>query len=169
MLLEKEGLVHLPPRRRPVVTTLTMEELKDNYNVRAVLLGLLMTDIVKKASSADLASLGEFLAKMKTAAKSQSADAYFWANVRFYERAAEIARNITLKRVLDSLLLRALRVRRRSLTLPGRTSNSLADHISLMAALNNRDAKKAAAAIRSNLSGARHALESAMSRFGPEI
>jgi DNA-binding GntR family transcriptional regulator len=122
MLLEKEGLVDIPPRRRPCVASLAMDEVRDIYRAR------------------DL-------------------NGYVWANVDFYDRNTQLANNRAVKRILDSLLLRTLRLRRLSLSQPGRLQKSLDDHIRLVKAYEDGDANLAAALIRSNHINALTALE----------
>jgi DNA-binding GntR family transcriptional regulator len=86
-------------------------------------------------------------------------DGYYWGNVAFHERFADLAKNRTLKRILESLALRSLRLRRVTLSTPGRMERSLADHTRLVRALEDRDAELAAALIKSNVLGALRLLE----------
>jgi DNA-binding GntR family transcriptional regulator len=159
MLLEKEGLVNLPPRRRPVVSSPNAKEIRENYDVRIGLLGMMAHAVARSATTSQLQSLRDRLKAMQHAAATGSTGDYFWANVAFHERAAEVAGNQTLKKLLDTLMLRALRFRRLGLTLPNRMQRSLSDHIRLMEAFDDHDAELAAAILKSNLLGALEALE----------
>ena len=53
-------------------------------------------------------------------AHADDRDGYYWGNVAFHERFADLAKNKTLKRILESLVLRSLRLRRLTLSSPGR-------------------------------------------------
>lgn len=150
MLLEKEGLVEMPPRRRPRVAALTIKEIRDIYRVRANLLELIAGDIAREASLADIRTLQPMLQIMETACKAGDVNAYFWANVDFHERNTELAGNRTVKKIIDSLLLRTLRLRRIGLSQPGRLQKSYEDHERLCSAYEDRDSTLAAALIRSN-------------------
>lgn len=160
MLLEKEGLVDVPPRRRPRVITLSIVEIREIYRARAALFELIAGDVARFASADDIASLRPLLAAMERGYRSRNLDAYVWANVDFYDRNTQLANNRTVKRMLDSLLLRTCRLRRLSLSQPGRMQESFDDHARLMRAYEDRDAKLAAALIRSNHINALAALES---------
>src|SRR5690606_21221172 len=54
MLLEKEGLVDVPPRRRPRVMVLDMPTIAEIYRTRATLLELVAADVADNASDAEI-------------------------------------------------------------------------------------------------------------------
>jgi len=85
-------------------------------------------------------------------------------HVDFYDRNTQLAKNRTVKRILDSLLLRTLRLRRLSLSQPDRMQASLDDNARLLKAYENRDARLAAALISSNHMNALAALEKCLPR-----
>jgi DNA-binding GntR family transcriptional regulator len=70
--------------------------------------------------------------------------------VNFFDLITKLAKNRTIRAILDSLLLRTLPLRRLSLSLPGRMNSSLDDATRLVKAFQQRDANLAAALIRSN-------------------
>lgn len=158
MLLEKEGLVDIPPRRRPRVANLPLENIREIYRVRAALFEAVAIEVVEKASDAEMGRLRELLEAMR--AVRGDLTGYMWANVEFYNAFTTIAQNRTAKRMIDSLLLRTLRFRRLSLSRPQRMDKSLANHAQLVDACEERDARLAAALIRSNHLHALAALES---------
>ena len=159
VILEKEGLVEILPRRRPRVANLSIDEIREMYRVRAAMLGLIAAEVVRLASDSEIAELRVILDEMERAAASNDRDGYFWGNVAFHDRFAELARNKTLQRILDSLVLRSLRMRRLTLSSPGRAQRSLADHTRLVAALEDRDGELASALIKANVLGALKLLE----------
>lgn len=159
MLLEKEGLVHIPPRRRPRVTSLAISEVRDIYRARAALLELIAVDVARSRTDAEIATLRAPLGEMEKAARGNDLNGFVWANVDFYDRNTQLANNRIVKRILDSLLLRTLRLRRLSLSQPGRMQRSLDDNTRLLKAYEDRDTNLAAALIRSNHMNALAALE----------
>lgn len=159
VMLEKEGLVEIPPRRRPRVADHSREEIRELYRVRAAMLGLCASEACAHASVEDLAELHGIAEQMQEAATSGDRDGYYWGNVRFHERFAELARNRTLLRQLDSLVLRSLRFRRRTLANPERVTRSIADHLRLVVALEDRDPVLASALASANVLGALRMLE----------
>jgi DNA-binding GntR family transcriptional regulator len=96
---------------------------------------------------------------MERAATSGDRDGYYWGNVSFHERFADIAHNRTLQRILETLVLRSLRLRRLTLSQADRMARSLADHTRLVGALEDRDAELASALIKANVLGALKVLE----------
>jgi DNA-binding GntR family transcriptional regulator len=162
MLLEKEGLVQIPPRRRPRVAVLASDEIRDIYNARAALFDLIATDVARFAPAEDIAALRVPLVAMEKAYRNGDLNGFVWANVDFYDQNTQLANNRTVKRNLYSLLLRTLRLRRLSLSQPNRIQKSLDDNTRLLKAYEERDADLAAALIRSNHMNALAALEKCM-------
>lgn len=166
MLLEKEGLVDMPSRRRPRVASLEMENIREIYRARAALFEHIATDIVKKATDDEVASLKPLLAAMAYACESKDVAEYAWANIEFFDRVTQISHNKTVKAILDSLLIRTLPLRRMSLSYPGRLERSLADHTLLVMAYEDRDATLAAALLKSNNIKALEVLETNLTAKG---
>lgn len=159
MLLEKEGLVDVPPRRRPRVVTLSVGEIREIYRARAALFELIARDTAHHASREEIAGLRALLDAMEHGYRRNHLDDFVWANVDFYDRNTQLANNRTVKRILDSLLLRTLPLRRLSLSQPGRLGRSFDDNRRLVQAYEDRDADLAVALIRSNHINALAALE----------
>jgi hypothetical protein len=159
VMLEKEGLVQIPPRRRPRVSKNDRDEIREIYRVRAAMLGLCASEACENASTEELLELRAIVTAMQDAATSGDRDGYYWGNVRFHERFTELTRNRTLLRQLDSLVLRSLRFRRRTLANSDRVQRSIADHSRLLSALEDRDPVLASALASANVLGALRVLE----------
>ena len=166
MLLEKEGLVDIPSRRRPRVSCFDLENIREIYRVRAALFEHIAGDIVQKASEEEIASLNPLLAEMELACVAKDINEYAWANIDFFNRVTHISHNKTVKSILDSLLIRTLPLRRLSLSHPGRLERSLADHTLLVRAYEDRDVNLAAALLKSNNIKALAVLEAHLSKTG---
>src|ERR1700730_4429720 len=83
LLLEKEGLVTVPPYRRPYVARVSLEEIREIYQVRTNLLMLVAEVIVRTASDHAVASLRPCLRFIQEMAVSHNIDGVFWASVAF--------------------------------------------------------------------------------------
>ena len=105
-------------RRRPRVAVISASDISDIYLVRADLLARMVRLVVERASDEELRDVGSWLEQMRAHAKAKNVDAYFWAHVALQEQLAEIAQNRVLKQILDSLALRTLVLRHRSISLP---------------------------------------------------
>lgn len=151
VLLEKEGLVEILPRRRPRVARLSLTEIREIYGVRAALLGMIASQVARHATNDQISQLKRLVGDMEQAARADDGEAYYWGNVRFHEQFADVAGNRTLQRIFDTLMLRSLRMRRVTLAVPRRRQQSVADHLHIVRALEERDPELAAALAKANV------------------
>ncbi|GHJ41710.1 GntR family transcriptional regulator [Streptomyces sp. TS71-3] len=147
--LEREGLVEIVARKRPRVRHLGMAEIREIYELRGELYGLVSRRIVQHCTDAQLDELATVLAAQQEAAADRDLDRYFWLNSEFRNTEARLAANETVRGVLDSVGIRTLQLRHLSLSLPGRMETSVADHRRLMQAYRDREAELASALTRS--------------------
>ncbi|WP_144160251.1 GntR family transcriptional regulator [Paraburkholderia sp. BCC1885] len=160
-VLSREGLVDWSPRRRPRVSVVRLAEVREIYQLRAILYAEVSTAIVERATEADIESLWRAHASLARAAAQGNVDGYFWANVAFRDEELRVCGNGIFKEVLDSMRMRTNRLRRLSTSLPGRLQRSCADHQRLCEAYGERDSVLAAALNRSIVFGALQAIEQA--------
>jgi DNA-binding GntR family transcriptional regulator len=158
-VLSREGLVDWSPRRRPRVSTLDIKDVREIYQLRAVLYAQVSYAIVEQATDDDIAALWRAHKRLADVAARDDVDGYFWANVAFRDEELRISRNNIFKEVLDTLKMRTNRLRHLSTSLPGRLQRSCADHQRLCEAYEERDGVLAAALNRSIVLGALHAIE----------
>jgi DNA-binding GntR family transcriptional regulator len=161
--LVREGLVDWQPRRRPRVAVLQLKEVREIYELRALLYGQVSLAIVEHAGDEDIAALWRAHGRLADVAAKGDVDGYFWANVAFRDEELRISRNGTIKAVLDSMRMRTNRLRHLSTSLPGRMQRSCTDHQRLCEAYAERDGVLAAALNRSIVMGALRAIEQAWS------
>lgn len=149
LMLEREDLVIIPPRRRPYVSQVALAQVREIYEIRATLYGLVSELLVARATDLEIARLYDWQAKLARDAEAGDVDAYFWHNVGFRNTEAALSGNRELQRRLSSLGLQMHRFRHLSLSLPGRLLHSLADHERLVRAYTERDTAMAVAISRS--------------------
>jgi DNA-binding GntR family transcriptional regulator len=150
MLLEKEGLVDIPPRRRPRVMIMDVTVIREIYRTRAAILEFVAADVAQNGTDEELQQLSHTVGEMKRAFHHGDSLAYIWANIAFHDLNMTVSKNLTAKRIVESLLLRTFHLRRKSLARPGRMEISLKEHQRLVEAYFDRDANLASALIRSN-------------------
>ncbi len=149
LLLEKEGLVTIPAYRRPFVTRISLQEVREIYQVRASLLALVAELIVNTAIDEDIVLLKAFLPHLRELAAAQDLEGVFWTSVAFRTREAEICGNRQVKHFLDSLGLRTLQLRHLSIKLGvAQAELRLGDRERLVSAYEERDAGLAVALTR---------------------
>ncbi|MEV6644435.1 GntR family transcriptional regulator [Amycolatopsis sp. NPDC051371] len=161
LLLERESLVIIPPRRRPYVSPVDMRQVREIYEIRASLYALVSELVVARASDAEIFGLRRWQGLLSADASCGDVDAYFWHNVGFRNAEVSLAKNGELQRRLSSLGLQMHRFRHLSLSLPGRLLHSVADHERLVNAYADRDAGLAAAVSRSLVMRGYRAIERA--------
>ncbi|MEX0406844.1 GntR family transcriptional regulator [Aquibium sp. LZ166] len=166
ILLEHEGLVDIPPRRRPRAHLHTLTEVSEVYRTRTVLFELMAIDTAKRATEADIETLRAILARMQRAADLGDVTAFSWLSVEFHDTDTRLSGNATAKRIHDSLLLRSLSIRRLSLSQPSRMRKSMEDHTQLVKAYENHDSNLAGAILRGNHTAALVSLENYFQRVG---
>jgi DNA-binding GntR family transcriptional regulator len=149
LTLQREGLVDIPARRRPRVALVTLQQVRETYEVRACLHGMVSELIVRDTDADGLAVLRRLQDQLRADAERGDLDAYFWHNVEFRQAEAEVSGNRQLARMLGTLGLRTLQLRRLSLSFPGRLPRSVDDHERLLTAYTDRDAGLAVAITKS--------------------
>lgn len=147
--LERQGIVVVPPRRRPYIAQLTLKQIKDVYDIRSALNALVSELIAERPDQSGLGELWDWYYALEEDVSNGDVDRYFWHNVGFRLVEARLSANDDLQRILGTLGLRTLQFRHLSLSLPGRLQRSLEDHKRLLVAYEERDAQSAVAATRS--------------------
>jgi DNA-binding GntR family transcriptional regulator len=160
LLLERQGLITIPPRRRPSVFEFDLAQIREIYQVRGRVLELVAEQIASNATEGDLEKLRHQFAEMEAA--QYDVRRFVWSNVAFHECMTTIGGNRLAKNIVESLLLRTLPLRHLSLSQPGRVSKSLDDHARLLRAFEEHDGSLAPVLVRSNHRSALQTLESAI-------
>ncbi|MGO1173415.1 MAG: GntR family transcriptional regulator [Actinomycetaceae bacterium] len=146
--LERSGLVIVPPRRRPKVRRSSIEEIREIYEMRALLYGSAAQHFVDHSHPQHIASMHQIHRHMGEAAARGDITTTLWLNVAFRETELEGAGNALLKELHDVIALRAMILRRRGLTVD-RLSRSHFDHGRLILAYEEDDVSTARALSRS--------------------
>ena len=157
LLLETQGLIVVPPRRRPRVAASDVDLVREVYELRSRLLEMAAAHIAAHASEAEILALRQMIADMERA--KHSLRAFLWSNVVLHDYMTSIGGNRLARKVVESLLLRTLPLRTLSLSQPDRLLRSLDDHKLLLRAIEDHDINLAVALVRSNhLSALRNVL-----------
>lgn len=166
-LLQREGLVAIEPRRRPQVAVLTLDEIRDIYQIRASLYALISRSIVEGSSDEEIARLQEPLGRLEVTKDAGDALGYFYVTVDFRRVEAEICPNRRAGSLIESLGLRTYRLRRFGLSVPGRLEVSYRDYLRLVEAYQERDAQLAVALARSLMANALKVIEANWDEANP--
>jgi DNA-binding GntR family transcriptional regulator len=156
--LESEGLVAIVPNKGPIVRTLTVEEARDIYAIRAVLEGLAARLFTEQADQTQISRLERALSTVEKAYDSGDAETMLETKNNFYEVLFEGAKSETLASMLAILHGRIWRWRGLGLTHPNRSPErdrqSLKNLRALVHAIRARDAALAENILRDEVSKA---------------
>lgn len=135
--LESEGLVVSEPGRGTTVATLTEEQARHIYQVRASLEGLAGGLFATNATSDDIQALEESVEKI--ASLSDNPADLLAAKDEFYEVLFDGAGNPELQTILAMLHRRVTLARSTSLSVEGRPAKSVEEMRAILAAARDRD------------------------------
>lgn len=170
-VLTAEGLVRHEPRRGCFVNEVTEQDLDDIFPVLALLEGRCAFEAALNASDADLQALEALHDKLTRHARARRINEYYAVNFSIHEAIITLANNRWLEQVISDLRKIVKLARLQQLHAPGRLDQSLAEHMSVFAALKARDPDGAEAAMRSHLTRQREALRdlsrNRLSRIAP--
>src|SRR5918997_2038736 len=158
--LAAEGLVTVTPRRGAVVTQLSRQEFIDAYQVREALETLAVRLAVPLLSNAEVAHLRELCELMARAARDDEVRLFFDTNNIFHEALVRGSRNRKLHEVHRMLVGQMVPYLPRSLELRGNLQQSVAEHEAILAAIEARDANRAAELLAEHIEVPQRVLES---------
>jgi DNA-binding GntR family transcriptional regulator len=150
--LEVEGLVESRHNHRPRVPAFDADDLDAVYAGRILLETTAMAITVPAMTSADVNALDEDLEAMRTAGRVEDVEAWDAAHACFHERLVGGCGE-ALRRQIQMLMARSLRYRRMSVLgeRPHGWSTGEAEHGSILAACERRDAAAAAELLATHL------------------
>lgn len=157
-VLTAEGLLRHEPRRGCFVSEVTEQDLDEIFPVLALLEGRCAFEAARNASAADLQELAALHERLVDHAQAGRATDYYATNVIIHEAIISLAANRWLARTIADLRRILKLARLQSLAVPGRLQQSLAEHLTIFAALKSRDSEGAEAAMRTHLTRQRDAL-----------
>jgi DNA-binding GntR family transcriptional regulator len=158
-LLEKDGLVTILARRGALVTKLSIDEVREIFDIRAMLNGLRDRAIAEDPERArHLPLLEQEVANlMRLARDAAQGDAYVEAVARLNRTLGQMLRNRRLKAILDALALQTLRYSQLGLSTPQRRKQSVQHWQKLMKALRDGDGVAAERIARQRVNDSRDA------------
>lgn len=145
-VLAVEGLVTMKVRRGAYVTEMSAADVRQVYHLLAVLESDAAAEVARQASDEQIAELRALHDRLEK--QSRQRDAFFDTNERFHMRLLEIAGNRWRRQIVADLRKVMKLNRHHSLFKAGRLAESLAEHRRVMAALEQRDARRAATLMR---------------------
>jgi DNA-binding GntR family transcriptional regulator len=158
-LLEKDGLVTILARRGALVTQLSIDEVREIFDIRAMLNGLRDRAIAEDPErTRHLPLLEKEVATLTRLARdTERGDAYVEAVARLNRTLGQMLRNRRLKAILDSLALQTLRYSQLGLSTPQRRKQSVQHWQKLLKAIREGNGFEAERIARQRVNDSRDA------------
>ena len=150
--LAHEGLVDKEPNRGARVRMVSEDEAVEIVQARAVLEALAARQAALNADAEDLDAMRGFLVEMRDLLSRNDLLGYSECNARLHNRVIVSSRHSTAQRLIANLRAQMVRFQYRTILVPGRANESLAEHTALVDAIVAHDPDKAEAAMRRHLS-----------------
>lgn len=157
-VLTAEGLLRHEPRRGCFVREVTEQDLDDIFPVIALLEGRCAFEAARQATDADMSALTTLHERLNCHAAAGRINDYYATNFAIHEAIIALADNRWLAQAIADLRKILKLARLQQLHAPGRLTQSLAEHMSIFAALKSRDSEGAEAAMRTHITRQREAL-----------
>lgn len=149
MLLEKEGLIRMIPRRGAFVVRKTKKEILEMICVWGALESLAARLATTNASDKEIAALRQTFVDMNDPNSSLAAiDEYSEKNIRFHQSIIRLSKCELLQDIVGGLFVHMRAIRSRSVKEREQLSDSVVDHVHIIEALEKRDAELAEKYVR---------------------
>ncbi len=146
--LESEGFVTILPRRKIVVNALTLEEIRDYYQVIGALESMALSSAFDRMGEAEAALMEGLNAEMAEAIARDDFGLYYAKNLLFHDVFLRLSGNTTLIRIVMNLKRRLYDFPRRQGFVKEWEQASIGEHARLVALIRARDREAASAHIR---------------------
>jgi DNA-binding GntR family transcriptional regulator len=146
--LEYEGFVSILPRRKIVVNTLTLQDIRNYYEIIGALESAAVLTAVDNLEDADLKMLERLNAEMKDALEKDDFDLYYERNLMFHNVFLGPSGNAILLKIINTMKKRLYDFPRPSKFVKEWEEASIGEHAELARLLKQRNRKEAAAFIR---------------------
>ena len=143
--LEAEGLVTSVPHRGPEVSTISVNEAVQLYDVRAILEGYAVREFTRRHKPDDLRALKLAVGNFAKAAKSNNRADLVKTKTEFYRVLTRGCGNMIVEKMLTTMHNRITLLRITSMTTKGRLKNSVAEIKAIYDAIQSRQPQKAEA------------------------
>jgi DNA-binding GntR family transcriptional regulator len=137
--LEGSGLVVSVRNRGSFIRRLSVQEVREVYEIRAALFGLAGKLLAERVTSNQLQRLNRFVAEMEEASSQRNFEAYYPLNLAFHEFIVDSAGNAMLAQQYRSFVKKLHLFRARSLVQGGGLAVSNEEHREMLSAIAARD------------------------------
>lgn len=137
--LESEGFVTILPRRGVMVPRLTLEDIRNLYQIIGALEGEVLSCVAKTMSPDVLEKMAALNETMAAAFKADRFDVYYAHNLTFHDAYLQRTSNQELLRIVHRLKQRLHDFPRRRINIPQWETQALEEHRAIVACLRRGD------------------------------
>jgi DNA-binding GntR family transcriptional regulator len=146
--LESEGFVTIYPRRGVIVNILSLQDIKDYYQIIGALESTAVLQAFDRIGEAEIQKMEEIIEAMKRAIESDDFDLYYEKNLALHDVYLTSCGNENLVRIVRTLKRRLYDFPRQRGFVKEWELASIAEHTELLQLLKQRKAAEAAAYVR---------------------
>ncbi len=146
--LEMEGFVSILPRRKVVVNVLTIQDIKNYYEIIGALESTALLSALDNLKESDIQYLEKLNAEMKDAIDNDNFDLYYEKNLIFHSVFLNLSGNENLKKIANTLKKRLYDFPRQKGFVKEWEQASIGEHAELVRLIGMNDRQKAVNFIR---------------------
>ena len=163
--LELEGYVVMLPRRGTYVSSLTIRDVNEVFEIRTSLESLAAALASERVTDEEMDNLQRFLVQFANDIKSGDMEHIVDTDMKFHDALYQASRNNRLVGIISNLRDQLTRFRTTSMSYPDRLKASLNEHRSLVEAIAQGDAEAAKAAAEFHMEQSEKTLLKAMEKL----
>jgi len=145
--MEQEGFVTILPRKGVIVNSLTLQDVKNFYQIIGALEGEVIKSVFQLLSSQHVARMKKLNDQMREALNKDAFDAYYQLNIAFHDAFIALSDNMALRPLLMPMKQRLYDFQRRPYVKPWEFRNCL-EHDQFIDSILKKDQDKAVNVIR---------------------
>jgi DNA-binding GntR family transcriptional regulator len=146
--LESEDFVAILPRRKVIVNVLTVQDIKNYYEIIGALESIAIIKSFERLSKKDIDFMEQMNQEMKQAIEANDFDLYYDKNLNFHSVYLDLCQNDKLIRLVNTLKKRLYDFPRRQGFVKEWEESSIEEHARLIRLLRQGDKEEAARFIR---------------------
>ena len=146
--LEMEGFVSILPRRKVIVNVLTIQDIKDYYEIIGALEGAALLSAFERLGKAEVENLEKLNSEMKDAIEMDNFDLYYDKNLKFHNTYLYPCGNENLIRIVNTLKKRLYDFPRQSGFVKEWEQTSIGEHADLVNLIRQRKKEEAISFVR---------------------
>jgi DNA-binding GntR family transcriptional regulator len=151
--LEREGFVRSVPRRGIYVVRKTKTEVIEMITAWAALESMAARLITSNSTDEEIGQLRKMFARFENGTLHAKLDEYSEVNIEFHQTIIRMGRNSVIIDLAENLFTHMRMIRRKTIGEQDRADRSIHDHLTIIEAIEARDAERAGDLVRDHALG----------------